>query len=372
MKNLDIQKLDNLIKKRQKYISLKKNKIISALFRLKLILAPFLSKIFTRILIWLTSKHSHDPRSFSSIIKKNIWTNLNKRKFGKDFEFIVNNHFDQISYIINSNENSLNSEIFVTGDYEKRYFDEALNILEITCNKISKMNFFDVGANIGTFTLLASNSKKFQRIIAIEPHPTTYKNLIANINLNKCLNIKTFNCAIDYELNEIQMEISSESSGDNRVRIKENNLDEKNNLYKEELRETIIVPCKTLQEIIINEKIEKQEGINLFWIDVQGAESRVLNSIDPSYLDESIFVLEIWEYGLKRLGGSLKHISQLLSDHIVININFDHDYPFGCIEIEKLILRLRESGSKDTNTYAYDLMFIPKKLISNPDFFYSS
>ena len=45
-------------------------------------------------------------------------------------------------------------------------------------------NFFDIGANVGSYTLLASGVKKC-KTICFEPIPKAYKKLIENINLNK-------------------------------------------------------------------------------------------------------------------------------------------------------------------------------------------
>ena len=37
-----------------------------------------------------------------------------------------------------------------------------------------------------------------------------------------------------------------------------------------------------------------------FWIDVQGAEMRVLQSLQDEIIQNSVFVLEVWEYGLEQ------------------------------------------------------------------------
>ncbi|MEM3406001.1 MAG: FkbM family methyltransferase [Candidatus Pacearchaeota archaeon] len=49
----------------------------------------------------------------------------------------------------------------------------------------------DAGAYIGLFTLYASKKVgKNGLVIAYEPDPENYKNLLENIKLNKCKNVK--------------------------------------------------------------------------------------------------------------------------------------------------------------------------------------
>tara|TARA_B100000678_G_scaffold261665_1_gene243318 strand:+ start:492 stop:1331 length:840 start_codon:yes stop_codon:yes gene_type:complete len=55
----------------------------------------------------------------------------------------------------------------------------------------------DVGANIGTVTLLLANIVgKNGNVYSIEPHPTTHRYLVENIKLNKFENVTTFNIAL--------------------------------------------------------------------------------------------------------------------------------------------------------------------------------
>jgi len=56
-----------------------------------------------------------------------------------------------------------------------------------------KINFIDVGANIGIYTLYAASLNKFEIIYAIEPMPSTYKLLKKNISLNNFQNIVPVN-----------------------------------------------------------------------------------------------------------------------------------------------------------------------------------
>jgi FkbM family methyltransferase len=58
--------------------------------------------------------------------------------------------------------------------------------------------FFDIGANIGTYALLASEQDKVQ-VFAFEPHPATFALLTENVHLNKRQNVRLFQAALSHE-----------------------------------------------------------------------------------------------------------------------------------------------------------------------------
>ena len=57
--------------------------------------------------------------------------------------------------------------------------------------------FFDIGANIGTYTLLASEQDQ-ARVLAFEPHPATFALLSENVHLNKRRNVRLFQAALSH------------------------------------------------------------------------------------------------------------------------------------------------------------------------------
>ncbi len=135
-----------------------------------------------------------------------------------------------------------------------------MNLFPFEAASGNEIIFFDVGANAGTFTLAALKSKKFKKHIAIEPHTKTFNQLKINLLLNDhdydSENINLFNCAVDYNLTEIEYEICEFSSGDNRVRLDKSQTSElvrRNHpadLFGEADRSSLIVPCRTLQSIV--------------------------------------------------------------------------------------------------------------------------
>jgi FkbM family methyltransferase len=297
---------------------------------------------------------------------------LSKRRFWKLFcktfkkqdggLYVVKNQQDQLFYLLSSSEISMSEEIFATGNYDKRYFEQALKLFPFDLVKSKKIIFFDVGANAGTFTLLAIKSGHFEKIIAIEPHAKTFNQLRINLLLNNFdldnNSIKLFNVAIDPLLKKIEFEINEETSGDNRIRLP--NHVNQINLYSENTRKTEFVPCQKLQTIVDEVSSGMTDTLCWFWIDVQGAEVRVLESLDNEVIQKSVFVLEVWEYGLKRLGNSIEQLALLLEKHHAFILNFDHpNYRFEIIDAKDMSKYLENTGVE-----SYDVMFVPKSLIA--------
>ena len=54
-------------------------------------------------------------------------------------------------------------------------------------------NYFDVGANIGWYSINIAVSRRNARVFAFEPIPTTYADLQTNLALNASANVQAFN-----------------------------------------------------------------------------------------------------------------------------------------------------------------------------------
>jgi FkbM family methyltransferase len=78
-------------------------------------------------------------------------------------------------------------EILNFKEYEKSDSDMMFNLME-HCQ-----NFFDIGANIGWYSINIALAYKKANIYSFEPIPSTYQQLLGNISLNQIQNITTFN-----------------------------------------------------------------------------------------------------------------------------------------------------------------------------------
>jgi|GEM_PF-1148876 len=125
--------------------------------------------------------------------------------------------------------------------------------------------FFDVGANIGLFSLYAANKvTNAGKVFSFEPAPITYQRLMSNVVLNELVNVKSEN--IGLSSNEAILKFNVSLTGYDAW----NSFAELNEIGE---TETIEVPVISLDRYIQKNNITK---IDLIKIDVEGWELNVM------------------------------------------------------------------------------------------------
>lgn len=167
--------------------------------------------------------------------------------------------YDRNLYICVNSSSYIEWQIFFYGYYEKGIID--------LFKRLFKKDFyaFDVGANIGSYTLIMSSLVgENGKIIAIEPHPKIFEKLIENLSINRITNVQALQCALsDVSGNSI---LYSFTEGNPNKGISSlGSLNHNSN--------KIQIQCKTLDEIMVEERISKLDFIK---IDVEGYEYNVL------------------------------------------------------------------------------------------------
>jgi FkbM family methyltransferase len=159
---------------------------------------------------------------------------------------------------VNLYEDSVLSKIIYDG-----FEQEELNFIKKTLKKDDI--FVDIGANVGLFSLIASQVVGNQGlVIAFEPGPAIFNRLLENISLNNLNNIQAINCGLSDELRELNFYIS------------DNGFDAWNSFAPSadnKLRKKIKVNVSTLDEVL--KDVDKSK-IKLVKIDVEGWEKFVL------------------------------------------------------------------------------------------------
>ena len=129
--------------------------------------------------------------------------------------------------------------------------------------------FFDIGANIGNWSL--SNVNNCDKIISVEASPNTFQKLLNNtINNNKIVSLNYAVCNSDKEFIEFY-----NCSADTLSTINKDWLDsEKSRFYKQ--YNYNVITCKT---ITIDKLIQEYGTPELIKIDVEGGEFECLSSL---------------------------------------------------------------------------------------------
>lgn len=130
--------------------------------------------------------------------------------------------------------------------------------------------FVDLGAHIGSFTLLAA--RRFKHVIAVEANPAAAEVLRKNVEWNELTNVEVHECAIWEHDEGVAFMPQVNNTGMSWV------------ASRKKKPEATVVPSKTLKQILGERRPE-------FWkIDIEGSEYRALH-ICPEVLEKAEVVL---------------------------------------------------------------------------------
>jgi FkbM family methyltransferase len=166
--------------------------------------------------------------------------------------------------------------------------------------------FFDVGANIGTYTLVASESAH-ARVFAFEPHPRTFALLKENVDLNRRGNVTLINAAL------------SDQSG--RVLLTDDPGSAVNHLKPSDAQPTVSVACSRADEVCVAHGVVP----NITKVDVEGFEYSVLAGFGTCRRSVDVLLVETNGLSDKRSTGQAGIHRLLSSDGFVGPLWCDFD-----------------------------------------------
>ncbi len=161
--------------------------------------------------------------------------------------------------------------------------------------------FVDIGANIGLFTVPVAGMPEVNKVIAFEPDPVNYKNLILNVEFNGVASkVDALNLALFDKKTMLSFELSPNNFGDHRLRS--DGEIRSGNSYGESGRRLISVSADRLDDCISDLSVIARPLV--IKMDVQGAEPAVLDGGSNVFRAADVLIVEFWPYGIKRLGGN--------------------------------------------------------------------
>ncbi len=190
-------------------------------------------------------------------------------------------------------------KIYFYGHYHERY--EARMVLGLLDRDEV---FWDIGANIGYFSLVAATAlNNSGQILAFEPGRLAYERLLDNISLNPFTNIKTFQLAVAATEGEAVLYLSGDIA------------DSSASLYHSGKGQPDRQVCKTisLDKFMVEQGLRPPDFLK---IDVEGAELAVLRGAENLIASSSpLLLIEMEEKNLRAAGASKAAIQELLGGH---------------------------------------------------------
>ncbi len=218
------------------------------------------------------------------------------------------------------------TKMYTQGMYDYNNMNLIKHIL-----KIKPGIFFDIGTNIGVYSLIASESNE-SKIISFEPHPYTFQILNNQIKLNQRINITTINKAVSNKNGKVMFTNQGGSSV--------------NKVASNEEANTIEVDCITMNSFCNYNNLLPE----IVKLDVEGYELEVLEGFENSLNQVNVLLIEISK--------NKEVIHQMLTDKNFIGpLSFDYKNlkfkKFNTTDsIEDPIYVLNEYKSKLISTYS--------------------
>ncbi len=136
-----------------------------------------------------------------------------------------------------------------------------MHLLELLLSR-GNCTFVDVGANVGSYTLIASETPS-AKVVSIEPHPRTFGALLENIKRNERPNVTCLNLAISRQESLLELTDLGESAL-NRIESS-----------RDTPRRLMCVQAKPLHAVCVELGITPE----FIKIDVEGHECQVLDGL---------------------------------------------------------------------------------------------
>jgi len=183
--------------------------------------------------------------------------------------------------------------VYIFREYETR------EVEVLAQNLIEGMNFIDIGANSGFFTIIASKLVGSSgKVLAFEPSQDNMRILRSNIEANDLQNVEAIESAVCEAERQVTLHLSKINPGDHRTYQS----DDARILNAGSPRETIQVAGTSLDEFLSCTRIDA----DVIKMDIQGAEHHALMGMRDTITNrENILLMtEYWPRGLRAAGSS--------------------------------------------------------------------
>ncbi len=240
--------------------------------------------------------------------RQKVWQAL---KYLPAFTLTVNTKHGRLSF--SSHDRVIGEHLFLYKQVDYDFIAKSVALMKQYASFDQERYVIDIGANIGIVCIPLVAENHFPRALAFEPTPNSVAYLKQNILQNGLSEkIDVFAMGLSSSRSEMEMELSSESPGDNRIRL--TTTKPLPNLHHEDRRRVIRVPLNTLDTVLQDANLKPQD-IQAIFLDVQGHEWYVLQGAQTVLATGVPLLMEVWPYGLNRAGTDLISLGDLLAKY---------------------------------------------------------
>jgi len=185
-----------------------------------------------------------------------------------------------IILLVSTTDQEIGRTLFVTGEFEAEVLSRACAVVTDLGRPLTDKRFVDIGANVGSASILAICRHQAADAIAFEPDQYTYQLLTANAALNNA-DILAIPTALGSTSGQVWLERHPTNGGAHRVTADEPRED------------GVKVAMTTYDEAARVHEIDA-DAVGLVWIDVEGHELLVLLGASTLLARRVPLVLEFW------------------------------------------------------------------------------
>jgi FkbM family methyltransferase len=169
---------------------------------------------------------------------------------------------------------------------------------------------FDLGANLGVWTVLMSKANPHARVHSFEPNPATWFWLQKNISRNKCLNVSLNRAAVSDSTRQLAFQVPARASIFGRVAPAEEGIDDEGRFSNPNV---FLVPAVRLSEYCATHLVEE---IDLLKIDVEGHELAALKGLNHLFSQRRVkaVYIETIKENHDRMGRRFSELLEFIHD----------------------------------------------------------
>ena len=236
---------------------------------------------------------------------------------------------NKIKWNLNLNE-GIDLSIFLFGNSEKK----ILNLSKLFSKRNDPLIMIDIGANIGSVSLILAKKFKDSKVYAIEPTNYAFNKLSTNLDLNNDLKDRVFLKQLFVSENKKPQKVWSSWNFE-----KSNNKHQKHMGTLKEIKQNSYI---RLEEFIETEKLTSVDFIKL---DVDGHELDVLKSGEKSLAKiKPVIFIEIAPYLYPEFGYSCEELIKFIKN---LNYNFYDENLNKVEDISSIVKNIKDGSSKN-------------------------